>query len=164
MDTVKTVEVVYIQTLHPFYGTIVTVYWRTSRFMYRIRGSVIVMVTLVERSIYVYPICLNRECTHIPIINFITRLPHPTKVIITITEPPIRYLKWDIHQYMVTIIPQNWRRVWIYITSTVLTVSIIFINSADKSRKTYVIQLRTQSSIGCKEKKKLVMKHRHKLR
>jgi len=32
-------------------------------------------------------------------------------------------------------------------------------NSADKSRKTYVLQLRTQSSIGCKKKKKVVMKN-----
>jgi len=32
-------------------------------------------------------------------------------------------------------------------------------NSADKSRMTYVIQLRTQSSIGHKKKKKLVMKN-----
>jgi len=32
-------------------------------------------------------------------------------------------------------------------------------NSADKSQKTYVIQLRTQSSIGHKKKKQLVMKN-----
>ena len=50
MDTVKTVKVLYIQTLRQFYGVGVSVFVRTSRCMYRIGGSVIVMVTLVERS------------------------------------------------------------------------------------------------------------------
>ena len=36
-------------------------------------------------------------------------------------------------------------------------------NSADKSRKTYVIQLGTQSSIGRKKKKNLLCNNRHKL-
>jgi len=37
------------------------------------------------------PANCNRKYTHIPIINFITRLLHSTEVTITITEPPIRY-------------------------------------------------------------------------